>query len=175
MKANHRFPQPKKTVHCESGGQVPSIFCFVLLLRTRWTLVCPSGPVRVLPEGLKSGFGWERLLALIWSPSAPFVAAAGGNWLLRVAAGPWCCTAALCVRLSCWKLLQIIPTCVRSPARSSSPAPLLPSHFLSQNWTCGLLCVCPPPLPAPPGRCGLLFPLEHVSSSASVLLSQLAR
>ena len=64
-----------------------------------------------------------------------------------------CCTTALFIKreAACSKLLQIITICLQSPELSSKPAPILPSNFLSQNWTCGSLCVTTS-LPSP-GRC----------------------
>ncbi len=64
-----------------------------------------------------------------------------------------CCTTALFIKREavCSKLLQIITICLQSPELSSKPAPILPSNFLSQNWTCGSLCVTTS-LPSP-SRC----------------------
>lgn len=88
---------------------------------------------------------WTWIKARLPNASSPplFVSAGGGNWPLCFAAWFSCCTAVLFIKREavCSKLLQIITICLQSPELSSKPAPILPSNFLSQNWTCGSLCV----------------------------------
>lgn len=88
------------------------------------------------------------------SSASRFVSVVGGNWPLFEAQFS-CRTTALFIKreAACSKLLQIITICLQSPELSSNPALILPSNFLSQNWTCGSLCVTTS-FPSP-GRCSL--------------------
>lgn len=136
-------------------------------MRSEWLLFCLNVRSRAISGGLKflanswesillkswsDGWRWERLCLLLPSASL-FVIAVGGNWPLSFAARFSCCTTALFIKreAACSKLLQIIAICLQSPEPSSKPAPILPSNFSSQNWTCGSFCVWQRPSLPPAG------------------------
>lgn len=95
--------------------------------------------------------GWRKEVN---SSSASLCFCRRWNLSFVVAAQFSCYTTALFIKreAACSKLLQIITICLQSPELSSKPAPILPSNFLSQNWTCGSLCVTTS-LPSPGLHC----------------------
>lgn len=108
--------------------------------------------------GLQRSFYWKLIqwtMIKVTPPPPSFPLCFCSRWKLALvfAARFSCWTAALFIKreAACSKLFQIITICLQSPELSSKPALILPSNFLSQNWTCGSLCVTTS-LPSPGRR-----------------------
>lgn len=89
-------------------------------------------------------YGWWLETGCVIPPLLPRLCLCSRWKLAHVSAARFsCCTTALFIKreAACSKPVQIITICLQSPELNGEPAPNLPSNFLSQNWTCGSLCV----------------------------------